>query len=134
MEFKFKEATTEITGQTELWKAHRLGFILNQVQANYDIGFNELFLIMFLNHFKYSDVNFIVDNKVTGKHKFQYVKILLMKLAKLNLVEKIDFNLDKDLAKTHPDLVFSLTGVGRKLANKINEYLDDTHEFLNFEL
>jgi len=134
MTFKYKAATTEITGESELWKIHRLGFILNQIQVKYDIGFNELFLIMFLNHFKYADVGFIADNKVTGKHKFHYVKIMVNKLANLNLVDKTDFTLDKELAKLHPENVYSLTGVGRKLANKINEYLGDTHEFLNFEL
>lgn len=131
---KHKDATIEIEGEAELWKAHRLGFILSKVQEKYDISFNELFLIMFLNHFKYTDIEFIADNRVTGKHKQNYVKIMLDKLVKFNLIDRTDFTLDKELKKLHPDNVYSLTGVGRKLTSNINEHLDGTHEFLNFEI
>lgn len=132
---KYKMLDPSIEGQADLWKVSRLGFILNKIQERYPkLDLSSLMILMFLSHFTYADAEFIKSNYVTGKHKLYFVNILLNKLAKSNLIDKVQLTLDRDLKKIYPDNVFQLTTTGRNLVKKIHYYMDGTGNFLSFML
>lgn len=135
LKFKYQQISVEIEGQIEIWKIARLGFMLSVIQKKIpEVNFNSLLLMMFLSHFKYSDLNFIVFNNVTGDHKPHFVRIMLNRLAKIHLVEKVSFATDNELALLYPQNVYLLTPKAIKMMKKLHSYLDGTNNFLDYNI
>lgn len=131
---EFKERTIPIPGEVEVWKIARLGYILSKLQKNRNPQFNfaDLILLLFLSHFKYVDSDFIQQEKVMGNYKRARVYIVLNKLIKMSLVEKIQFNLDSEVTDLFAKRVYKLTKAGLALTAKIHYHLDGTDNFLDY--
>lgn len=130
----FKDRSIPIEGQADLWKIARLGYILSKLQKNRNsmLNFSDLILLLFLSHFKYVDSDFIEQEKVMGNYKRARIYIVLNKIIKMGLAEKIQFNLDSEITELFAKRVYRLTKAGLALTTKIHYHLDGTDNFLDY--
>lgn len=132
MNNKFEIRPTLSDSCVELWKVARIGLIIDRIDKRLNIDFHKFFLILYMYHFKYLNIEMIKDEQVLAGYKLQRIKVIMSSLIKVGIVEKINITKDPLIGEILPEYIYRLSKRGHQLIHDTIPFLDGREDFLNY--